>query len=396
VVQVSTRERTATVRTGIGAGHDEFTVVTREFSNLYKGDEALGRLYPMHRRLLGSLAPFLEGISHCYVVPHNWLWWWEFNVLLNLDYAAGRDDFPRLGVAYLPSAAFLPHLKRVSLDGRALTLANPERGSERTLPFSEWEADRVRRNLESTQHDVWVGPAATVARAASWGEASIAHFCCHGGGDPVFAPLSHLVLADDVLLAHDVTHRVPPTSTGTLVLLSGCQTGMRDWRLPDQNMGLMGSFLLRGAGLVLSSPRNVDDLCSALMVSSFVEALAREGKRPTEALHAAIDRVRRLTADDAEAICLEAMAGFPEADFPHESAKLNVMAGQVCRWGGRPDGARHYAQRAAASLRRVGLDRQAVEVEDFLQAELPGSLCAERPFDSPMYWSSYQLLGRAD
>ena len=198
-----------------------------------------------------------------------------------------------------------------------------------------------------------------------------------------------------MLLAHDVTHRVRPTSAGTLVLLSGCQTGMRDWRLPDENMGLMGSFLLRGAGLVLSSPRNVDDLCSAPMVSTFVERWRGRANAPPRGC-AAVDRVRRLTADDAEAICLEAMAGFPEADFPHEAAKLNVMAGQVCRWGGRPGGARHYAQRAAASLRRVGLDRQAVEVEDLLRAELPGGPCAEHPFDSPMYWSSYQLLGRAD
>ena len=112
MVQVSTRERTATVPTGIGAGRDELSVVASEFSNLYRGDEVLGRLYPMHRKLLGSLTPYLEGVSHCYVVPHGLLWWWEFNVLLNLEYTAGRDDSPRLGVAYLPSAAFLPHLKR--------------------------------------------------------------------------------------------------------------------------------------------------------------------------------------------------------------------------------------------------------------------------------------------
>src|SRR5262249_19557851 len=151
------------------------------------------------------------------------------------------------------------------------------------------------------------------------------HFCCHGRGNPRFAPLAHLVLADDLFLAHDISHRVPAAPSGTLVVLSGCQTGMRDWRLPNQSMGLMGAFLLRGASLVLSSSRNVDDLCSALMVKSFVDALVRNGKCPTEALHLAARRVRRFSAAEAEAVCLEAMERFPQSDFPHEAAKLNVM-----------------------------------------------------------------------
>ena len=41
------------------------------------------------------------------------------------------------------------------------------------------------------------------------------------------AVVSHLRLADDLLLMHDIVHGLPPLADGALAILNGCQTGVR-------------------------------------------------------------------------------------------------------------------------------------------------------------------------
>src|SRR5262249_32652732 len=140
------------------------------------------------------------------------------------------------------------------------------------------------------------GPDATFTRTADWGDAALVHFSCHGHGDMRFAPLSRLCLADDLLLAHDVVYRRPPLRDGSLVILNGCQTSVRDWRAADEGMGLMTTFLLRGAGLVLATQWSVLDAIAAEMTLTFVDEF-RSGTAPTEALRKAQQAARALTPD---------------------------------------------------------------------------------------------------
>ena len=74
----------------------------------------------------------------------------------------------------------------------------------------------------------FLGPAARFAATECWGESGLVCFSCHGYGDEQFAPRSHLRLADDLLMAHDVVYRRPPLKEGALVVLNGCQTSVPD------------------------------------------------------------------------------------------------------------------------------------------------------------------------
>src|SRR5262249_54196047 len=142
------------------------------------------------------------------------------------------------------------------------------------------------------------GPEATFAATDGWGAFSTLHFSCHGAGDQMFAPLSRLYLRDDLLLAHDVAYRRPALRTGALVILNGCQTSVKDWRAEDEGMGLMSAFLLRGAGLVLSTMWSVVDACAAEVVLQFLGELIDQGKPPVEALREAQRRARGLTWEE--------------------------------------------------------------------------------------------------
>src|SRR5207302_10600372 len=122
----------------------------------------------------------------------------------------------------------------------------------------------------------------------------------HGSGHAAFAPLSHLRLADDLLLAHDVLYRLPPLRPGALVVLNGCETGFRDLRAVDESMGLMTAFLLRGAGLVYATAWPVEGPLAAEMVLAFLAALERPGGSPAEAMRAALQAGRSLSHETVE------------------------------------------------------------------------------------------------
>src|SRR5262249_43987409 len=128
------------------------------------------------------------------------------------------------------------------------------------------------------------GPQATYQATDDWGGASLLHFGCHGRSDPWFAPLSHLCLAADLLLAHDVVYRRPPLGEGALVVLNGCQTAVPDLRALDEGLALMNAFLVRGAGLVLATQWSVFDGPAAVMVTTFLSELLDNGVSDAEAL----------------------------------------------------------------------------------------------------------------
>jgi len=385
-------------------------------------DDGLGLFYDL---LFAPLLPLLRGIKGLYLVPHNYLHLIPLTACHNQH---GRYLGEEFAVAYLPSASLLPDLPSLSLNGRVLTLANPDRGTPQTLPFSEWEADQVRRILASRQsrsgrsggiwqaiknaftrhkpatipeHQLWLAAEATLDKTAAWQQFSLVHFTCHGSGNMNFAPLSYLRLADDLLLAHDIVYQQPQLADGALAVLNGCQTAVRDWRAVDEGLGLMSSFLVRGASLVLATQWSVDDLCAAEMVRTFVHELVSKGQTPTDALWAAQQRAQQITTVEAEALCQTLLQNkFPPADFPHEAAKLNAQAVRACLKRGNVVGARHYAHKAATVLRTVGMRGEADQIAAAPNScEPPAAGRSSRGrdpmYDHPVFWSGFQLVGRA-
>jgi CHAT domain-containing protein len=159
----------------------------------------------------------------------------------------------------------------------------------------------------------------------------------------------------------------------------------------------MTAFLLRGAGLVLSTQWSVADPCAAELVLTFVDEIRRPGVTPAAALHAAQQHVRGLRTEDIRRRHDEVEKLFPR-DSP-EAGKLHAQRAWICWRAGMLDEAWDSAKLAEAPLRRIGL---AAEVESLLRnltaakaspgfRELP-----RRPttFESPEYWAAFQLIGR--
>jgi CHAT domain-containing protein len=335
-------------------------------------------------------------IRGLYLVPHSVLHAFPLHACRHQEKGKAVYLCDEFAVAYLPSAALLPQLPPLRWTGSIFSLANPERGTEATLPFSEWEGRQLRQRLAGPAEWFHVGPDATFAKTAAWEEAGLIHFTCHGASSPRCALLSHLRLADDLLLAHDVLYGRPSLSDGSLVILNGCETGVRDWRAVDEGMGLMSAFLLRGASLVLATQWSVLDACAAEMSVTFVEEFVQKGRSPTEALRKAQARARSMTAEEILARCEEVAQLFPADNYPEEAAKIHAQAALVSQRAGLASLARHHGEEGEKLLRRLRRDDEA----DRLAALTRGGAGAreERPrianFDHPVFWSAFQLVGR--
>jgi tetratricopeptide (TPR) repeat protein/CHAT domain-containing protein len=364
-------------------------------------DEALDDL---HAYLFAPLRRWLHErhIRGLYLVPHDFLHALPLHASRRRE--KGRnvylcDDY---AIAYLPSASLLPQLPPLHAGQGVLSFANPERGTKDSLPFADWEGQTLRQQLGAAAGSFHAGSAATFAATGVWSDAGLVHFSCHGFGEPSFAPLSHLRLADDLLLAHDVLYRRPPLRDGSLVILNGCETAERDWRAVDEGMGLMTAFLLRGASLVLATQWSVVDACAAEMVLTFTRELLRKGTSPTDALRQAQARARALTAEEVLARCDDVLKQFPADAAPEEAAKVEALAAWVCRRAGLASLAREHGEKAERLLRRLHRDAEADRIAALTRSGRAGveecrlgSPGLDRPvFGHPVFWSAFQLIGR--
>lgn len=248
----------------------------------------LGGLLDLGNRLFVPLLPLLRanGVTGLYLVPHEFLH--AFPLHAACWYENGRQTYlcDAFDVAYLPSANLLPRLPRVDGGGGAFVMANPEAGTRHSLPVSDAEGRQVRDLLGVPPERCFFGPAATRAATAHWGECGLVHYTGHGVGDERFGSLSHLRLADDLLLAHDVLYRAPELRRGAVVILNGCETAVPDWRAVNESMGLMSAFLNRGAASVFCTQWHVYDVCAAPMALTFAQRV-RAGDTPMAAFNAA-------------------------------------------------------------------------------------------------------------
>ncbi len=351
-------------------------------------------------------------ISGLYLVPHRFFHGLPLHMARR--HVNGRNVYlcEEFKMSYLPSASTLPRLPppnvgRASPNGsandaglqagcRLFSMSNPDRGTHQSLPFADWEGRMLGSAFSRADGRPISGAEATYAAIASWGNANLLHFACHGTGVGTFAPFSHLRLADDLLLAHDIVYRCQPLRPGALVILNGCETAIPDWRAIDEGLGLMNAFLLRGASAVLATQRIVDDHCAAEMVLSFVRELLAGGS-PAECLQTAHDDVRRLTTEDVLARLAEVRAVFPAELFPHEAAQLHVQTARAYQTAGKITDARDQSNSAAELLRKLGRSGEARRVEAIGTQPVGSNVGRggqDGPFDHPFFWSAFQLVGR--
>src|SRR5262249_19148110 len=69
-----------------------------------------------------------------------------------------------------------------------------------------------------------------------------------------------------------------------LVVLSGCQTGLREEIEGEGLIGLTRGFMYAGASRVMASLWNVSDMPTAKLMYDFYRAMEQDGMRPAAAL----------------------------------------------------------------------------------------------------------------
>lgn len=173
-----------------------------------------------------------------------------------------------------------PHL---DLAASVLIVADPVRKGQGPLRGAVQELEHLS-NIWPHAH-VLPGPSATrSAVLTALPTASLIHLACHGKSDDRNPFNSLIVLADgDVTMGEVLSIQLRP---GCLVVLSACQTAVREPSVPNEAMSLAIGFLAAGAATVVASLWPVPDYSTAALMGVFHEAL-RGGQSPAHALGAA-------------------------------------------------------------------------------------------------------------
>ncbi len=230
--------------------------------------------------VVGPVAPLLDpDDENLLVIPHGPLLALPFHALIGPDGPVGEAT--TLTIA--PSYAVAERLTELPADrshGRSLVLGVPDEAA----PAVEAEARFVAETLPGAE--LLLGPAATTDALFDRAQQplDVLHLACHGlhrARNPMFSALK---LGDRWLTARDV---LGLRLTGTLVVLSACETGRHSG--PDSQseaIGLARSFLAAGAsGVVVSLWLAGDDVTAGLM-QHFYRELA-DGRSPAHSLRTA-------------------------------------------------------------------------------------------------------------
>jgi CHAT domain-containing protein len=347
-----------------------------------------------------------RGIEGLYLVPHGYLHQLPLHAARFHNPARKQTTYlcEEFEVAYLPSASLLPQLSPMDCRGEIFSVGNPNRGTAHTLPFSDWEADRVKDRWGREGDRFFTGPEASYQATDHWSSAGLLHFTCHGYGHAKFGPMSRLQLADESLLVHDVIYRREPLREGALVLLNGCQTSLRDRRASDEGVGLMSAFLARGASLVMATQWSVSDPFAAEVILHFIEEVRDKGTRPTIALRNALAHGRNLSPAVLLPRCEELLKRFTPETHPHEAARLLIHCARA-QWLLHPDFDRVPLLSRAVDLLQLretkkkdgsGLTLADILADKHLWRTTNSTMGKPTGpmFDHPIYWAAFHLVGK--
>ena len=189
-----------------------------------------------------------------------------------------------VGFAYTPTMAALDDpAPSLGLASSVLIVADPKRNGQASLGGAVQELESLSK-IWPHAHVLRGTSATRSAVLTALPTASLIHLACHGKSDDRDPLNSLVVLADgDVTMGDVLSIQLRP---GCVVVLSACQTAVRDASVPNEAMSLAMGFLAAGAATVVASLWPVPDYSTAALMSAFHEAL-RGGRRPAHALGAA-------------------------------------------------------------------------------------------------------------
>jgi CHAT domain-containing protein len=260
--------------------HDDFQVRSSPLKELYKmclelqaklflRSSRLSILERLYHVLISPVEDIIRGKNICYC-PHDLLHVIPFASLFDGTHFLVENH----SLAAIPSASLLmtrPH--NYSCD-TALLVKGPG------LKYADNEIDGIKGFFGDSQ----ILSGGAVDQVSENVPRDVVHFACHGDLLPDNPLFSCLNLSDScVLRAADV---LDMDFTGSLVVLSACNTGVSKILAGDEPMGFLRTFLYAGARGIVSSLNVVDDKSTSRLFVEFYRGV-KEGKSPSEALQRA-------------------------------------------------------------------------------------------------------------
>ncbi|HYG59781.1 MAG TPA: CHAT domain-containing tetratricopeptide repeat protein, partial [Symbiobacteriaceae bacterium] len=217
----------------------------------------LGELY----RLLWEPAISLMGDPRSVVViPHEALHLVPFEALHDGE----RYLVERVELSLAPSRAIWVRCQERSGNGADLVIGHDAAGA---LPYVN---DEVRWVADALGARAWLGQEAAGSRLTGGEPHRIVHMAVHGEFRSDNPHFSTLMLADGPLTAADAARLDLQAS---LVILSGCETGLSRITRGEELMGMITAFLEAGSASVLASRWRVDDRVTARLMQQFYASL---------------------------------------------------------------------------------------------------------------------------
>lgn len=187
-------------------------------------------------------------------------------------------------------------------DGLSRSMRSLDMRQLQPLPYSGFEIEQISRIAEGKAVLVLRGLDASKARVL--GEISddhdIVHFATHGFINAQIPELSGIVLSlvnsagepiDGFLTLTDV-YRMRDIGA-SLVVLSGCRTGLGEQVRGEGPMSLARAFMQNGVEHILATQWEVPDRATADLMIAFYEGLLHDGLTPAGALAAAQRKIKR-------------------------------------------------------------------------------------------------------
>jgi CHAT domain-containing protein len=213
------------------------------------------------------------------IVPHDVLHYLPFQVLYSTQ---GRYLVEDHSVTYLSSASLLQFVKtkRKAVGQKVLAFGNPSfDASKVNLPMAELETNEIRRLYP--QAAIFTRSEANEATAKSLSPSyDLVHFATHAElnrDDPLSsAVLLAKVGQEDGRL--EIREIFTMNLNASLVVLSGCETGVGHLSSGDELVGLTRAFIYAGTPSVVASLWKVDDASTVHLMSSFYRNLKTKSK----------------------------------------------------------------------------------------------------------------------
>ncbi len=222
----------------------------------------------------------LESVELLLIVPHHELHYLPFSALwFNADSPDGPERLylhQCFGHSILPSAAFLPmcmKLQRPEIKrGNSLVLANPSGD----LPYAEKEGEVVAKLLGV---DPLIHKKATrEALIGEYRELAVVHVASHGTYNEHDPLLSGVEMSDGLVTVENI---MESNLSSSLLVLSGCVTGLAKRQPGDELIGLSRAAAFAGVLSVITSLFDVWDESSCEFFEYFYQALLQGGSKYT-------------------------------------------------------------------------------------------------------------------